>query len=144
VKWVRILWWFKVKVYLAIKYHADHSNRDRIEGITAVLHELGHETYCVTRDLEHWGVYAFTPQDLMQKSFNVIDTSDVLFVDLTEKGVGVGIEAGYAYARRIPIIVIAQGDVRVSETLRGISQRMIRYNHMNDLADALLCMTAGK
>jgi nucleoside 2-deoxyribosyltransferase len=80
----------------------------------------------------------------MKKSFIVIDTCDVLLIDLTEKGVGIGIEAGYAYARRIPIIVIVQGDVHISETLRGISQRVIRYDHMTDLADAFLCMTGGK
>jgi len=30
-----------------------------------------------------------------------------MVVDLTEKGVGVGIEAGYARARGIPIVTIA-------------------------------------
>ena len=124
-----------VKAYLAIKYHADHANRSRIEGITAVLAKLGYETVCVTRDLEQWGTVSFTPEDLMTRSFAAIDACDILVVDLTEKGVGVGIEAGYAYARGIPIITIAQTRASLSDTLRGISSAVVQYTQYNDLVD---------
>jgi nucleoside 2-deoxyribosyltransferase len=123
-----------VIAYIAIKYHADHSNRERIERISAALERQGFETICVTRDLEKWGKVRFDPRTLMQRTFSKIDASDVVIVDLTEKGVGVGIEAGYAYAKHIPVMTIAQTDSDISETLRGISQKILLYNRSGDLA----------
>lgn len=123
-----------MKVYLAIKYHADHANRPRIEGITTVLEELGYETFCVTRDLEQWGAVSYTADVLMAQSFDAIDACDLMVVDLTEKGVGIGIEAGYAHARHIPIITIVQTGAPISATLRGISTAIFFYTHYRDLA----------
>ncbi|TFG71630.1 MAG: nucleoside 2-deoxyribosyltransferase [Anaerolineales bacterium] len=124
-----------MKVYLAIKYHADHANRARIEGITAVIEALGHKTICVTRDLEQWGAVSYTPDVLMARSFDAINACGIMVVDLTEKGVGVGIEAGYAYAREMPIITIAQADAPLSTTLRGISMEVFSYSDYNDLTE---------
>jgi nucleoside 2-deoxyribosyltransferase len=116
-----------MKAYIAVKYHADHSNRERIEGISAAL-------VCVTRDLEKWGEVQFDSGTLMQRTFDEIDTSDVVIVDLTEKGVGVGIEAGYAFAKHIPVVTIARKGSDISETLRGISQEIRLYDRYDDLA----------
>ena len=54
-------------------------------------------------------------------------------VDLTEKGVGLGIEAGYAYAKGIPIAVIAKKGSDISATLQGISQQLFLYDEFDDL-----------
>jgi nucleoside 2-deoxyribosyltransferase len=122
-----------MQVYLAIKYHADNANRDRIGGINAALATCGIHTICIARDVEQWGTVHFDPHTLMQKSFEAIDACDLVVVDLTEKGVGIGIEAGYAYARHIPIFTIAQVGSNISETLRGISDRVCFYNTFSDL-----------
>lgn len=122
-----------MKAYIAIKYHADRGNRERIEGISAALERQGFETVCITRDLEKWGEVQFDPGTLMQRTFDEIDSSDIVVVDLTEKGVGIGIEAGYAFARHIPIMTIARTGSDISETLRGISQRILLYDRYNDL-----------
>jgi nucleoside 2-deoxyribosyltransferase len=126
-----------MKAYIAIKYHADQSNRERIEGISAALEQQGYETVCITRDLEKWGEVQFDSGTLMQRTFDEIDASDVVIVDLTEKGVGVGIEAGYAFAKRIPVVTIARRGSDISETLRGISQGILLYDRYDDLAHLL-------
>jgi nucleoside 2-deoxyribosyltransferase len=122
-----------MKAYIAIKYHADQSNRERIEGISAALEQQGYETVCITRDLEKWSEVQFDSGTLMQRTFDEIDASDVVIVDLTEKGVGVGIEAGYAFAKRIPVVTIARRGSDISETLRGISQGILLYDQYDDL-----------
>ena len=96
------------KAYLAIKYYPDHSNRPDIERISQTLEQNGFEPVCVTRDLEKWGAVQFSPAELMARSFVEIDSSEVVVIELSAKGVGLGIEAGYAYARRIPIVTIAR------------------------------------
>ena len=56
-------------------------------------------------------------------------------MDLTEKGVGVGIEAGYAWAQGIPIVTIAKRGSDVSTTLQGISQAVLWYDEFDDLIE---------
>jgi nucleoside 2-deoxyribosyltransferase len=122
-----------MKAYLAVKYHSDHSNKTRIEGISAALAEYGIATICITRDLEKWGQVRFTYDVLMQKSFTEINACDLVVVDLTEKGVGIGIEAGYAYARGIPVVTIAASGSDISETLQGVSRQVYFYDTFDEL-----------
>ena len=124
-----------MKAYIAIKYHPDNSNRPHIEQISEALARNGIENVCVVRDLENWGEVHFSPEDLMQKSFAAIDACDLMVVDLSEKGVGVGIEAGYAWARGIPILTIARAGADISETLQGISQAVFWYESGDALVE---------
>lgn len=130
-----------MKVFLSIKYHADHFNRERIEKVASTLERCGLTVTCIVRDIEQWGRIRFEPTELMRRTFAEIDASDWVVVDLTEKGVGVGIEAGYAYAKRIPILTVACMGADVSETLRGISQRVIHYDSGEDLAQIFSMMS---
>jgi len=123
-----------MKLYLAIKYHADQRNRQAIERITEVLTAQGHDLFCIARDLEQWGALSFPADKLMLYTFQIIAASDVVLVDLTEKGVGLGIEAGYAHSIGIPVVTIAQTGADVSETLRGISTAVFSYTDYTDLA----------
>jgi nucleoside 2-deoxyribosyltransferase len=54
-------------------------------------------------------------------------------VELSEKGVGVGIEAGYARAKGKPIITVARRESDVSDTLRGISREVFIYQDKGEL-----------
>lgn len=124
-----------MKAYLAIKYHSDGANRARIERVCAALDSAGIETMCVVRDLERWGAIRFEPDDLMRRSFALLDSCDLLVVELTEKGVGVGIEAGYAHAKAIPIVAVAETGAEISDTLRGISREVLIYQTSAELAE---------
>ena len=121
-----------MKIFLSIKYHVDHSNREFIESILAVLERCGHNATCIVRDVEHWGAIQFDAVELMCRTFAAIAVSDLVVVDLTEKGVGVGIEAGYAHAKQIPIVTIAPRGADVSTTLQGISRAVLLYDDLND------------
>ncbi len=127
-----------MQAYLAIKYHADQRNRPAIEAISRILAQHDVETVCIVRDLERWGERTFPPRELMLHSFAALEASDLLLLDLTEKGVGVGIEAGYAHARGIPIVTIAQEGADISDTLRGISWDVVLYAGYDALRARLL------
>ena len=122
-----------MRAYIAIKYHPNHKNRPAIERISYALEQNGFDTMCVARDLEKWGEIHFDPKELMQKSFKEIDASDLVVIELTEKGVGIGIEAGYAWAKRIPIVTIAKKGADISTTLQGISQKLLWYDELDEL-----------
>jgi nucleoside 2-deoxyribosyltransferase len=116
-----------MKAFISIKYHPDNRNRDHIEQIASALEANGFQTVCVVRDVEQWGHIHLSTQELMARTFDEIDSSDVVVIDLTEKGVGLGIEAGYAYARGVPVVTIARKGSDISATLRGISRQVFWY-----------------
>ena len=122
-----------MRAYISIKYRADNSNRNCIEKIASALEQNGFETVCITRDIEKWGQIELSPEELMQRTFSEIDLSHLIVIDLTEKGVGLGIEAGYAYAKGIPIVVIAKKGFDISATLQGISRQLFLYYEFDDL-----------
>lgn len=127
-----------MKAYLVIKFKEDNSNRKTIEDISAVLEKMGMETTVMARDYEKWGEVKFTPEILMQKTFLIIDSTDLLIVEFSEKGVGVGIEAGYAYAKQKPIYVIAKEGSDISSTLKGIAKDVVFYNDPEELINNYL------
>ena len=122
-----------MKAYISIKYRADNSNKECIEHISTALERNGFETVCIARDIEKWGQVQLSPHDLMQRAFAEIDSSNLLVVELTEKGVGLGIEAGYAYAKQIPIVVIAKRASDISMTLQGIVRELFLYDEFREL-----------
>ncbi len=114
--------------FITIKYHEDQQNRPHIERLVAALEAVGFTTTCIVRDLEVWGQQTFGPAPLMQRTFAEISRSDLVIVDFAEQGVGVGIEAGYAYAKGLPVIVLAPNGIEISNTLAGIATRVYRYS----------------
>ena len=119
--------------FIAIKYHDDHRHRLLVEAIATALEQCGVMTQCVVRDLEQWGTRQFDPSELMQLTFRAIEASSFMVLDLTEKGVGLGIEAGYAYAQHKPIVVIARAGSDISTTLAAIAQDVFHYTHPDEL-----------
>jgi nucleoside 2-deoxyribosyltransferase len=123
-----------MKVFLSIKFHEDSSNRALIEKIISAIEANGCEAVCVIRDIERWGEHKSSIQELMQQTFDLIGSCDVVVVDLSEKGVGIGIEAGYACAMGKPIWVIARSESELSETLLGIAKTVRTYEDAEELS----------
>ncbi len=69
----------------------------------------------------------------MKKTFDLIGECDLVIIELSEKGVGLGIETGYACAKGIPVVTVAKRGSDISETLRGISEEIIFYDDVRDL-----------
>lgn len=119
--------------FLAIKYHADCRNRALIEAIDASVAAAGWQSRVVLRDLEDWGEKHFSAPDLMLLSFKMLSQCQLCLIEISEKGVGVGIEAGYAYAHNLPVVIIARIGSDIPETLKGIARTVIFYNEYQDL-----------
>ena len=122
-----------MKVYFAIKFHADAKNKALITMVLNALEKTGFKTTCLFRDLEDWGRISFDAKTLMEKAFAAIKESDLFVCDATEKGVGTGIEASYAHSNKIPVIVIAQKGTVLPETLKGIATKFYYYENEKDL-----------
>lgn len=125
-----------MKAYIGIKYYEDYRNKIIIDRISSVIEKIGYRTNCVVRDMQNQKI-EYSPQELMELTFKVIDESDLVIIDLTEKGVGLGIEAGYAFAKGIRIITIAKQGSDISETLMGISEKIFFYDDIEEIENLL-------
>lgn len=124
-----------MRAYLAIKFKEDYSNRPLIEDICRALEKARISMTVMVRDFEKWGENHFAPSEMMRKAFDATEKSDALIIELTEKGVGLGIEAGYASAKRIPIYVIAKTGSDISDTLRGLAREVVFYDAPAELTE---------
>ncbi len=128
------------KAFLAIKYHPDNRNRALIDALCNCLMTAGYNVRVIVRDVEAWGTKTFTAQEMMAHSFALIRESKVVLIEASEKGVGIGIEAGYAFAFGIPIIVIARIGTEISNSLRGVAREILFYDKPDDLIPALISL----
>jgi nucleoside 2-deoxyribosyltransferase len=117
---------------LGIKYHSDHSNKGRIDKLSSIIEKLGYSVTCIARDIERYGQVSLSPCVLMKKTFQIMDESDLAIIDMSEKGVGLGIEAGYAYSKGLPLITIAHC-TEISTTILGISRNHFVYKNDDEL-----------
>ncbi|WP_353094334.1 hypothetical protein [Tissierella praeacuta] len=125
-----------MKAYIGIKYYDDYRNKEIIYNITLALEKAGYKTSCIVRDIQdNDGQNGYSPNELMKLTFNEIDECDLVIIDLSEKGVGLGIEVGYAFARGIPVITIAKRGSNISETLEGISEKVFIYDDIEGIKD---------
>ena len=124
-------------VFLSIKYHEDHANRFLVDEISTALEKAGWGSFCVARDVEQWGKQSYPANELMRRTFSAIDDCTVVLVELSEKGVGVGIEAGYATAHGKPVFAVACMPAEISATLRGIAREVYSYREVADLTQWL-------
>ena len=121
------------RAYFGIKYHEDNRNRDEIDSLSIALNNNGIETICIVRDVEKWGDVQLSSQELMKITFDEIDKSDFVILEMTEKGVGLGIEAGYAVAKGKPVIVLTKEKQKLSNTMQGIANVVIQYSQPEEI-----------
>jgi nucleoside 2-deoxyribosyltransferase len=85
--------------------------------------------------------YHFKPnqeKEMMTTAFAAIDASDFLIAELTHKSIGVGIEVGYAFSSKKPIIYVRQKGSDYSTTTAGCSSIIIEYDTEKDLANKVI------
>ena len=74
---------------------------------------------------------------LMKAALKKINESDLLIVELSNKVIGIGVEAGYAKARGKKIIYIHKIGSEISTTVEGLSDIKIMYKNISNLLNLL-------
>ena len=68
----------------------------------------------------------------MKLTLQEIDKAEMIVNEFSEKGVGLGIEARYAFAKGIPIFVIAKRGSDISSTISGITKAVFLYDDLKE------------
>jgi len=107
--------------------------------ISKAIEESWNETYVFFRDTQNWWDVIIPKKDVMQKAFEEIDKSDVIFVfvDYKDKSEWMLLECWYAKAKNKKIIVAIKKWVE-SDLLKSIADKVIHYKDLNDLKDEII------
>lgn len=127
-----------MKVFLSIKYYDDMRNKNLIEKICSAIENCGDIPFVFAKNVQNYGKCEFSAEEIMEIAFNEINSSDVLLIDATELSIGIGIEAGYAFSKKIPIYLIAKKNAYVSNSIKGIASKALFYDKPEEI-EKLFC-----
>jgi len=118
------------KVYLAISY----SNRGLFDNEIECLKNLFKSNNLeLLVFVDKYNFKTSQEKEMMKSAFMEIDDSDFLIAELTTKSIGVGIEIGYAFAKKKPIIYLRKKYTEYSTTASGSSTYNVEYENEFDL-----------
>ena len=105
-----------------------------VKAIKAVLAKLGVDPFVFVDNYD----FDITEEQKMMKQATVdIDKCDILIAETSDKGIGIGIEVGYAKAKMKPIIYLRHKTADHSTTVSGISDFQVIYENISDLQEQL-------
>jgi len=120
------------KVYFAISY----SNRKLFDKEVKGLLDLFHKNHIQLQVfVDEYNFKETQEKEMMKTAFAAIDNADLLIAELTTKSIGVGIEIGYAAAKKKPIFYIRKKGADYSTTASGSSTTVIEYENVLDLLE---------
>lgn len=125
------------KAFMSLKFHDGDEDKKKIEDLTNALLKADIENVVMARDVEKYG-QANLPKGaklMPDYAFPAMKKCDMLIVEFSEKGVGLGIGAGFAYAIGLPIYVIAKTGSDISLTMSNLAKEVIFYDTMQDITD---------
>lgn len=112
--------------------HTD--DRAHTEQLITALERTGLRVQCPARDLEKWGKVGFGPAEANRKLLEMVEQADVLLVDLVDR-YGIGVPAGFAAAKNIPVIVATGEGHRIPRPFRGVAAVEVYYHKPEEVAE---------
>lgn len=125
------------KAFMSLKFHDGEEDKKKIDDLTNALLLAGIENVVMARDVEKYGK-AVLPEGtklMPNYAFPTMKKCDMLIVEFSEKGVDLGIGAGYAYAIGLPIYVIAKTGSDISLTMKNLAKEIIFFDNINELTE---------
>jgi nucleoside 2-deoxyribosyltransferase len=123
-----------MKAYISVSFNRRQGLDKELKAIEAVLSKLGIDPF-VFVDNHKFDITQ--EQEMMKQATADIDKCDILIAETSDKGIGIGIEVGYAKAKMKPIIYLRHKTADHSTTVSGISDFQIIYENISDLQEQL-------
>lgn len=126
--------------FMSLKFHDGTEDKRKVDEITEALKKANIDNVVMVRDVEKYGEVKLPEgANLMRDyAFPAMEKCDMLIVEFSEKGVGLGIGAGYAEKLGIPIYVIAKIGSDISSTMRDVATKIIFYEKPSDLTQEFM------
>ena len=119
-----------MKAYISVSY----SSRKAIDGeITTIIDTLNEFNISSLVFVDEFKFELVQESQMMKQAMIEIDNCDLLIAETSDKGIGIGIEVGYAKAKGKPVLYLRKKDAEHSTTVSGISDFQIIYINTKDL-----------
>jgi len=125
---------FIMKAYISISFNRRQAMDNELKTIKAALTKLRIDPFVF---VDNYNFDITQEQKMMKQATADIDKCDILIAETSDKGIGIGIEVGYAKAKRKPIIYLRHKTAEHSTTVSGISDFQIIYENLSDLQEQL-------
>jgi nucleoside 2-deoxyribosyltransferase len=123
-----------MKAYISISYSKRLAFEAEVNTIRKVLETHRVESFIF---VDYFKFVNGQERQMMKEALKRLDECDLLIAETSDKAIGIGVEAGYAKAKGIPVIYLRREDAEHSTTVAGISDVQIIYHDINDLSDQL-------
>ena len=125
-----------MQAYVSVKYEGN-DNEETVQALCTAVERSGFEVHCTNRDFDDFGRTERDKEELIPFMQDAIEQADVLLLDVTDKGVGLGFEAGYATALHKPIVALVHDNAEVPTTIEALARQIISYQGFDDLTTQL-------
>jgi nucleoside 2-deoxyribosyltransferase len=124
-----------MKAYISISYNKRHELNNELQSIIETLKESHIKPFVFVDN------FKFSPgkeKEMMQQAIVSIDDCDLLIAETSDKGIGIGVEVGYAKAKGKPVIYMRNKKAEHSTTVSGISDFQVIYDDIKDLKEQFI------
>ncbi len=125
-----------MKIFITAPFRKG-KNKAEIEKLCNLTHEAGFEDFCFIRDVENYKKVFTDPKELMTRAEEEVLNCDALLIDLSTVSTGRAIEMGIAFSAGKKIIIIVKKGTILRDTSKGIADKIIEYNKINDIIQPL-------
>ena len=123
-----------MQAYISISFSKRKELEKEVQAIKNALQKCGISGFVSVNEYQF---SAKQEKKMMQNAIEDIEKSAILIAETSEKGIGIGIEVGYAKAKNIPVIYVRNSSSEHSTTVSGIADFKIIYENEIDLEEKL-------
>ena len=125
-----------MKIFISTKFKGLR-NKKELEYLEECLDRLGYKHFLAVKHLDDFGRKPISYDTFMEKALENIKKCDICLIYFSDKGIGIGIEAGMAKALKRKIVVLVPKKRKVSMSLEGIADKILRFNKKEDILNLL-------
>ncbi|WP_213190350.1 hypothetical protein [Cloacibacterium caeni] len=123
-----------MQAYISISFSKKNELEKEVQAIKNALGKFGISGFVF---VDEYQFSAKEEKEMMQKAMEDVEKSAILIAEVSEKGIGIGIEVRYAKAKNIPVIYVRNSSSEHSTTVSGIADFKIIYENEIDLEEKL-------
>lgn len=134
---MKVLYTIVMKIYVASRFEGA-DNKGEVEALCKAVREAKLVDFSFVRDVENYKQTFDDEQSLWSRVDDEITACNAILVDVSNRPSGDRlIEAGIAYAKHMPIIIVRRRNAAHSSVLDGIASAKIEYVDYKDLTSQL-------